>query len=496
VWLSLSECSAYIQYLKRQLDQQWLDNHFNFFEKYFKTPNNTKVFGPTSNFHPLAYLIYNAERKLEQIKKNNKIPLSENILKAANFGYTIYRLRNSNVKGLDSKINELMSSNHIQIEKTKYELEITRYFLNRGHKIQFVSVGKHKSQDLLVDEKVEVECKKMDIKSKERRIDEEYFKQIVKKLQKILSKIDIGYIITIKTKYLSQDRVNNFVNNLTKLLSDDKEGNFSIEEGEILLKKLLDKNRMFELNKKISDINEIGTQQIFYLQKDIIEKNVGVVFYHELIAENKHFIWHVTIHHAKDGTVKFRPFLFILNSPAFPTKYESIISLIKKAKKQFSKKNPSIIFVDMEYNPETVVYDFQRLTPLIEDIFRQNSSISAIVISTEIHQSRDGKVTYHFDGKTFVNKNARFPMSSNYEFFHSLESPIHKSRQRGQQTDSYNAQASTFEHICFNCRNKIFIQANFFKNLPILKDHHSFPKSNIIKCLVFNFCTKFRHLCY
>jgi hypothetical protein len=113
-----------------------------------------------------------------------------------------------------------------------------------------------------------------------------------------------------------------------------------------------------------------------------------------------------------DGTSIIKnPRCFFFKSKDDPDRIKSIINSINTAKKQLSSFGPGLIFVDHNVvNQYTYETDMTRIKPLINDIIRNNSSISCVILTSTIINRTDQGTSYHHHGKTYVNENPRFPV--------------------------------------------------------------------------------------
>jgi hypothetical protein len=133
-------------------------------------------------------------------------------------------------------------------DKTTFEIPIAAKHAKIGHSVKFIpSCSKEgkRSADLLIDNYIEIECKKKDYTSKQEKRNIEYWNQMGKKLFEIMNYIGHNYSIVIKSeKYPTTADVKFVTNNIRSLLTDLKDGTFSLPNNgiDIILQKLLPLN--------------------------------------------------------------------------------------------------------------------------------------------------------------------------------------------------------------------------------------------------------------
>ena len=226
--LTISDCWRYLDELKENIPSEWLSKEFGKITKYYKTEKNTRVLGPIENFvKPLAYLIYQAEKNLSRIKLDSSITLTNETVDLTRIGLYLEILKNNNVVGLSEKLNDLTNADKNTFEKIINELDIASSFAKSNHKVEFIptkSEEQQKTPDLLIDNNIEVECKKKDRESKRDKANNQLWNSLIIKLFNLMESKEKNYFIYIITENDPvEDSLNQLYSHLEKSISRDSE---------------------------------------------------------------------------------------------------------------------------------------------------------------------------------------------------------------------------------------------------------------------------------
>lgn len=479
--LSIQDCENYINKLKLSLEKSWIENNLQKINDYFKTKNNKKELGPIEQFHPLARNLHAAILQLSRVKSERKLNSTTDMITVAMLGHSISVLKEAKCEGIDEKILELMLPNFEQFSKTCYELHVGEILQELNHQVKFLIEQKHRSQtpDILLDSQVEVECKRKDIKTPRDNQNEFFFNQIPEKFKKIICNKNLGYLIIIKTRTdPTQEIIDNISNKLHELISLDKTGTFSIKNAEIQIKKILE----YTENIDVGFVKSKSSNDMMTFLKNLLKRKTNSNDMFDWIMKKAHhyvFDHKITIQHNGHGSITAVA-MFAFESIQPPDRLTSVINSIKKGKNQLSGNLPGMIFVDMEYKPESIVNDYQRLEPMIQNMLANNSRISAVVVTVEVHLNENNQIHYYYDGKIFVNSTPKNPLPKKFKIFETVQSPVYHPIKIDQDltienTNPKNVDASIFSYICINCKNKHDIQVNLVPNIPLQDGFKKFP---------------------
>lgn len=367
--ITFEESLNHIRFIKELIGKDKLSNQFHIIEireeQIRKLSSEVPRFGYDKEFHPLFYLLWKIEKHLK-----DSITATDEFSRASSLGEDLLTLMNSNTEGLQGKIDDLMSSNHELFDKTSYEIHIAAMHIKRGHSVRFVptdSKSGKRTADLLIDNQIEVECKKKDHSSRQYIKSIENWNQLGKKLVGIMDYIGQNYSITISSeKYPTADDVKLVTTFARSLIKDSREGTFSHP------------NRGIEITlQKISPLNyEVQSNTIIYR---MTTEPVDYLF----------FLSEPTISGQGNATIQNTRF-FAFRTKEHPDKIRGILGSIRRALGQLSGMVPNVIYVDLSVVVNTMTErDFGLLFQSINDILRNNSRVTMIILTAEFAGSDD-----------------------------------------------------------------------------------------------------------
>jgi hypothetical protein len=241
------------RFIKELIGKDKLSNEFHIIEtreeQIRKLSSRVPRFGYDREFHPLFYLLWKIEKHLK-----DSVTATDEFSRASSLVEDLLTLKNSNTEGLQGKINDLMSSKHELFDKTSYEIHIAAMHVKRGHSVRFLptdSKSGERTADLLIENQIEVECKKKDHSSKQYVKSIEYWNQMGKKLFGIMDYFGCNYSITVSSeKYPTADDVKLVTTFARSLIKNSREGTFSHPKRgiEITLQKLSPSNYEVQTN--------------------------------------------------------------------------------------------------------------------------------------------------------------------------------------------------------------------------------------------------------
>src|SRR5690606_21524267 len=147
---------------------------------------------------------YRASQTLARLMKSDEPwETTEDIMKLVHLGRSISVLKEKNVNGLDERIKSLMSDNFNLCDKTTFELHVAATYCMSGHSVEFIDThgGKFGSTpEMLIDNAIEVECKKKDARSERDRKNRAIWKTICEHAYTSMDKHEWNYLIFIRTQ--------------------------------------------------------------------------------------------------------------------------------------------------------------------------------------------------------------------------------------------------------------------------------------------------------
>jgi hypothetical protein len=360
--ITFEESLNHIRFIKELIGKDRLSTEFHVIktreEQIRESSSKVPRFGYDKEFHPLFYLLWKIEKRLE-----DSVTATDEFSRASSLGEDLLTLSNSNTEGLEGKIDDLMSSNHELFDKTSYEIHIAAMHLKRGHSVRFVppdSKSGKRTVDLLIDNQIEIECKKKDHSSREYNKSIEYWNQMGKKLFRIMDYFRRNYSITIGSeKYPTADDVKLVTTFARSLIKNSREGTFSHPK------------RGIEITlQKLSPLNyEVQTSTIKHRTFEPVD------YFSFFLEPTFSGQGNVTIQNTR---------FFAFRAKEHPDKVKGILDSIRRAIRQLSGLLPNVIYVDLSVVVNTMTErDFGRLYQSINDILRNNSRVTMITLTAE-----------------------------------------------------------------------------------------------------------------
>ncbi len=114
------------------------------------------------NIHPLVNVAFTAHQQINQFIKNNSTGMTPEIFELSELAIKINEMKRRNVKGLQFRLNNLISFDFNLYRTARYEIQIAGMLLQRSHQVEFLEEGISTSPDILVSNpkgQCEIECK-------------------------------------------------------------------------------------------------------------------------------------------------------------------------------------------------------------------------------------------------------------------------------------------------------------------------------------------------
>jgi hypothetical protein len=388
-----------IGFIKSKIDEEWLNKQLQIINSYKPKSPSKITFNDyvQTHFHPLAYLIYQVNKQLSKTYENKFLEVTEEILKLTFIGESLYILSLNKATNLDKKIKELMSRDKNIFDKTCYEIQVAAKFSNLGHRIEFIDTKSDeclKTPDLLISDNVEVECKKKDVFSNRDTKNINRWQEIMRNASTLMDKYNYNYIVYVNTiEDLQSSDIQFIIKKLEDLIKDKLTGNFFYEEVGITI--------------NLSFLSEAMQE----FQTNLFQVNVG--------EEYDYATQTMQVTAVDDKNVKIRnPRFFAFKSKIIPDRIQSVIESIKQATQQLTGTKPGLIYVNLnQLDSNLVEADFIRLDNLVKDRLRQNSTITAIILTSEIFQKDKSGIKYLHKAKVIRNINSKFSLPTNFTIF-------------------------------------------------------------------------------
>ncbi len=420
--LTIDDCVNFVNILKDIVDSKWLQKEFEKIQNYFNTPKNIRVLGSIEDsLNPLAYLIYQAEKAIQNFKFDTTIGITQEIAKATTLGMYVASLRKSKVIGFNEKISEMKKSDKDSFEKIVFELNIASSFIRSNHKVEFIktdSIAHKKTPDLLVDENIEVECKKKDRLTPRDRKNNNSWNTLHRKLIELMNKAKKYYLVYI---YFETDPnskgIQLILRKIRKLINSNSEGELNFGGSRIIIYKICDFAENFNLSVKIQSKEQLSEKLTPGIFNEIIKSRIpdpDLIDYKKQQPDFDSINQRVSL--LGDGNAVTGEIMkFIFKTKEAPDRLKSIIKSLNNAKNQFSGTQCNIVCVNVtNISNKFEEKEYIRLGEMIRGFFKNNTTVSSVAITSEIFNKDKHGIRFQHQASVIRNENAKFPLPENF----------------------------------------------------------------------------------
>jgi hypothetical protein len=395
--INFENCIKYMSLVRELVSDTWLSKELEKISSY-KPPQKLRKLSfidYAKKFHPLAFLIYQEDKQLKPCVEKKFFEISEEILRLSYLGENLFVLKEQDTKGLHDKIQDLTSPDKKLFNKTTYEIEVAAAHVRKGYSIEFIetlSKEGRKTPDLLINNEVEVECKKKDRATDRDIRNTEHWKLIIRRASGMMEHFGLNYSVFIKTQRDTEKEDTEFIlQQLQELIKERKQGRFTFRDRDIGI-----------------------TLQILSVKNQEI-KSKGIEF--GTSEELDYVIQAMEFRKEGEGKALIRnPRIFGFKSVELPERISSIVESIKDAKRQLSGKRSGLIYVNLNMIDRKMIdKDFERLDRLTKDLLKNNSTVSGVVITTEFFGKDAQGYTYSHKARVIRNEQAKHPLPSDFE---------------------------------------------------------------------------------
>jgi hypothetical protein len=394
--IEFEKCVEYIAAVKRLVDAPWLSQELDRIHSCEPTQRSHGLgYAPYYHeFHPLAFLIHQADEQLESC-----VQATQQILRLSYLGKNLSVLETAKSKGLDWKVRELTSSAKDRFYKAAYEVEIAAAYAEKGYTVEFVetkSDQKTRTPDIFIGFAggLEVECKRKDWKRQRDARNADRWNLIVRRACGWTEYFGVNYAVHVTTERDPDGRDVAFIlHRIRELLQGRREGTFRFpgKGVSISLKMLSDKDQEIEASGFLLAPPE--EPEYFSTEWQDRRDEDGTRFHKNLRA-------------------------FAFRSCELPDRIASILNSVRHARRQFSGNVPALVYVHVNMvGPQMTAEDLERLDSGIDSVLRSNSTISAVVISGEFFDEDELGPRYAHMRLTYKNRSPKHPLPPDFELY-------------------------------------------------------------------------------
>lgn len=417
----IADHDKYWTIVKSNFDESWLKQEHQKITTYYNTKHNTRVLGAIENYvNPLVLLLHGAERNILERRRNSKLIITNETIDIVRLGRYIEILRLNNTTNLNDKLCEITSSDKTNFEKIINELQMASGFAKSNHKVQFIKTKSDSGQrtpDLLIDDNIEVECKKKDKATRRDIRNYELLNRLEHKLIELMNKYMKFYLVFA---YFNEDPDNEMmkeiVRELQKIIQTGNDLEINLKTVNVVANKICENNEHIPLGIKPEILQMSGIDP--NLVDEAIRKRISKPELVNYEANRPDFdATPFALKVQPDGLVitsHVMKFLFKIKDTS--DRIKSIINSINDAKGQLTGDKIGIICVNLTHISEKLIEsDFALLGQMIENVFRNNSRISAVAITSEFYLKEKEGVRFVHKASVIRNKNATKPLPQEFE---------------------------------------------------------------------------------
>jgi len=399
--------------LKSLLDEIWLTAEYEkIHHKESKKPKNNsdasrlnrQIAIEKDNIHPLASLMYQVENSLQPYYNRQICDATIEMVKLLKIAESLSVLKVKQVHGYLQKIPLLMSEDFSLYEKTVYEIKIAGEYAKSGHLVAFIDTEEKRTADIIVDNCVEIECKKKDTILPVNRSNADSWNIMMRKASEAMDNYKINYKFTVDSeRNLAPPEVKIINEEIHKIIAHKKEGTFELPN----LVCTIDAEILLPYDKEIeSPISASGNNIVC---SDEFPVKIADFFKHHQIACNTQLIRNTQY---TAITKNYRFFGFKSGEP----KSRSIIGSIRDAAGQISENCPGIVYIDLDrINRGMKQQDLNQFNTTISNQLRFSTKISVLVITAEYTTSNHGRAEFQQGIFVVRNPNAKIKIKDSFE---------------------------------------------------------------------------------
>lgn len=363
------------------LDSNWVDRRVRKFTEEQKRPK--KIGDRGKNFDPLTVALGTVVPNLEQPQGDTS---KANLLHA--IAKDVVLVVHSGCAHSSERVEELKSGNRNKVNSTIYEFEVAALLISKGHKVDFIAEGKDKTPDFLVNDSIEVECKQRG-ETKIEKYQAKIFEELHASVEKIFAKKKFSAMVEIftSTELINRNEINKIRKQLRGLEPNIE---YQHREGDTIV-----------------HVRPVRTfQRGIGIQANPPQPGFASRFHRVQMAFSRA---------APTDTGFFLECIF--GGLTLKGREEGITASLKTAKKQLSAKRPAIAFIDLKFpvrNPAEI--DFRPVLHVVEDFMRQNSSFSAVIVTTQVEVEVAGKRSQQQHILKFTHREPKHPLPDTFAF--------------------------------------------------------------------------------
>jgi hypothetical protein len=363
---------ANIEYLRGRVGGVWLDDELAAIRD-ARAGDRSGGRRRNPRHHPLALQF---DQVLTQVAEGNQLNVTPALADLSRLAVSVRLLDQAGATGLDERLLRLQGDYDL-FESTSFELNVAADFARNGHTVEFLpeSTDGDRTPDLVVDNAVEVECKKKFTRTQRDRRNEESWDLISRRIWAAHSAPGTSLRVDLTT---DTDPTRADVAWTLQQVS-------SFMEFEEQTRTVADQSRLLHLA-RMTPVEHGDSIEVTVPPESPVQRSEGGQIEITCRLEGGRLYHHTS-------------YDFSYRSKAVPDWVASVSSSLKKAKGQFSGDLPALTVVGIPAPARwTGTEDRDRVVKVVESHMTSNSTISAVVLVTdelvETPQGRRPQVTH------------------------------------------------------------------------------------------------------
>ena len=354
-----------IEALRETLSVDWVDETVRVIEEQIRRPKKLPAVEVAS--HPIGELFH---RVLPALKSGSASRYD--IARLGAIAEDVLTPLESDVAGAESRLERLKSEDLALVDSTLYEFGVATMLLRRGHAVRFLKekpTEGARTPDLLVDESVEVECKRRGTTRQEAE-DRELWELFNRRAVRLITSKQRSLAIEFfSADGPTRDGVDWALRELRRQLSGD--ASLPIEEE-------MDGHHL--LVRKIEVCGGNG---------GIVAQSPDPAFPREFERLEMMALARGTQLDASTGTA----IICRCGTRCREGREPGISNSLDTARKQFSGDSPGVVFLDLQLPiAQPSQADLEPASEVIQDWLRQHRSVAAVVLTTDWVAEQGGRL--------------------------------------------------------------------------------------------------------
>lgn len=419
----ITDITKYLEIVKKKLDAEWIFAEYDKIKKYYSTKKNTRVLGKIEDYaNPLAYLLFQTEKNVTERKNNSRVPISNEAIDIVRLGIYVERLESIKSEGFDKKFTELQINDKEKFEKFFNEIDIASGFAKSKHKVEFLDTRSNeqkKTPDLLIDGMIEIECKKKDKFSSRDIKNFELCNVLQRKSIQLMNENKKYYLLYA---YFEEDPTNENIKDILKklreIISTGSNSEFLVGKIKIIADLICQDDETIHIVSSIGGVSEM----MIDINPDDFDNIIAKKVQHpELLdyLKNRPDYDHTPFHPIprNDGLIEIHEAMkFLFKFKDESDRIKSILNSINTAKCQLSSDKIGLIGVNITHFSEKMMQsDFEELSYKLNNILKNNTKISGVLISSEFHIKDANGIRFLHNASVIRNNHASNPLPFNFK---------------------------------------------------------------------------------